>query len=188
MASRRRWDLGKISFRPPGRDSGVLVGMAENNGMGTLMAERPRWWCHVLAATFSTVFVAVPAVMLFDRRDPITIEKISITPEHARSGEIITMRWRAIVNRPGCDGVVIRRYIGILDHVIRETVGQPVVFRGKAGDRVQEFETQFNIPISLAPGEYIYEPVVKRWCNPVQHLLWPIVSYQSPVRFTVVPH
>jgi hypothetical protein len=38
------------------------------------------------------------------------------------------------------------------------------------------------------PGEYIYEPVVKRWCNPVQHIFWPVVSYTSPVRFTVVPH
>lgn len=147
--------------------------------------ERPRWWCHALAATFSAVFIAAPAIMLLDRRDPITIEAISLMPNIALAGDTLTMRWRATVHRSGCSGVVIRRYISSIDHVIRETVGMTTVFRG-AAERVEDFEIQFNVPNNLGPGPYTYEPVVSRWCNPIQRL-WPIVTYQPPVAFTVAP-
>ncbi len=97
------------------------------------------------------------------------------------------MRWRASVRRAGCHGVIIRRYIGDADHVIRETLGQSAVFRGRANGTVEEFETQFVLPLSLPPGGYTYQPIVKRWCNLLQEHLWPIVTYQPAVAFTVIP-
>jgi hypothetical protein len=66
-------------------------------------------------------------------------------------------------------------------------VGQTTVFRGTAAGAVEDFETQFNIPNNLGPGPYVYAPIVKRWCNPLQEHLWPIVTYQTPVKFTVIP-
>jgi hypothetical protein len=134
---------------------------------------------------FSAVFIAMPAIMLLDRRDPITIEAVSLTPTIARAGDTLTMRWRATVHRSGCDGIVVRRYISSVDHVVRETVGMAAVFRGQGG-KVEDFEIQFHIPNNLGPGPYTYEPVIKRWCNPLQKL-WPILTYQQPVAFTVVP-
>lgn len=139
-----------------------------------------------MAATFSAVFVVTPGYMLLDRRDPITIEAISLTPNEARAGDTLTMRWKATVHRAGCSGEVVRRYIGVLDHVIRETVSQPTVFRG-ATERTEDFEIQFNLPNNLGPGPYTYEPIVRRWCNPIQQW-WPIMRNQpDPVAFTIVP-
>lgn len=146
-----------------------------------------RLWCHTLAATFMSVFIAAPLIMIFDRRDPINIEAISLMPNRARAGDTMTMRWSATIHRAGCSGVVIRRYIGAVDKVIRETVGQPTVFRGTAGKKTEDFEIQFVVPNNLGPGPYTYEPLVKRWCNPLQQHLWPIVTHQMPVEFTVVP-
>ena len=86
-----------------------MVSTSANLEVDALM-ERPRWWCHALAATFSAVFVAAPLIMLLDRRDPINIEAISLIPNETRAGNPVTMRWRATVNIVGCDGIVVRRF------------------------------------------------------------------------------
>lgn len=123
--------------------------------------------------------------MLFDRREPIVVEAVSLTPSPAYPGDTLTMRWRAREYR-ACDGMVKRRFIGQRDLVVRETVSVPTMYIGNADGKPTEFEVQFVIPNNLGPGSYRYEPVTIRWCNELQRLLWPLISYPPPVGFSVV--
>lgn len=123
--------------------------------------------------------------MLLDRREPIIVEAVFLTPNPAYAGDTMTMRWRAMEYRP-CGGRVIRRFIGSLDKVVRETVAQDTVYRGAADGKPREFEIQFVLPNNLGPGSYTYEPITIRWCNVLQQYLWPIVTYPPPVDFSIV--
>lgn len=161
-----------------------MDGITANVEVGSLM-ERPRWWCHALAATFSAVFTLTPAIMLLDRRIPIVVEAVSLTPTQARAGDTMTMTWRAREYRK-CDGRVIRRFVGGIDKVVRETIAQATVYHGDADGKPHEFEILFNIPNNLGPGPYTYEPITIRWCNVLQQYLWPIVTHVPVVGFTVI--
>ena len=138
--------------------------------------------CHFLAAFVGICVVTPPVIMLLDRRAPIAVEEISISPNPARPGDTMTMRWLAREFRD-CGGTVIRRFIGS-DHIIRETVQLPVVFHDRADGTPKAFEVRFQLP-HLPPGEAIYQGVVLRYCNVVQKILWPIVYYAPPVKFMV---
>lgn len=140
--------------------------------------------CHLMAAIFACLVIAPPAIMLLDRRPPLIVEAVSLSPDPARPGDTMTMRWRAREFR-ACDGTVIRRFVGGLDHVIRETVSQQTMYHGDADGKSREFEVQFVLPI-LPPGPASYEPITLRWCNVFQQWLWPIETRTPAVTFTVV--
>lgn len=164
---------------------GDVGGPTADLEMAPLKVVRPRWWCHALAAAFSAVFVAAPAVMLLDRRTPIVVEAVSLLPDPARPGDTMTMRWRAREYR-ACDGMVIRRFVQNADKIIRETISQATVYHGIADGKAHEFEIQFVIPNNFGPGRYTYAPVTIRWCNVLQKYLWPIVTYTQTIDFTVI--
>lgn len=184
MADRRRWDLVQMACWTPDRGGGHVDGSSADLAVAALTPER-RWWCHAIAAACATCFVTPAAIMLFDRRDPIVVEAVFLAPSPAYPGDTLTMRWRAREYR-ACDGVVKRRFIGARDHIIREAIAVPTVYHGTADGLPRDFEVQFVIPNNLGPGSYSYEPVTIRWCNELQRLLWPLVSYPPPVGFSVV--
>lgn len=138
-------------------------------------------WCHIYAAIFS-LFVLTPIViMLFDRRQPVTLELISFEPNSVHEGDEATVTYKSVVHKDGCGGELLRT---IVDSAKKVTafVREPTIFNGrKIGNTEKEFifSKTLTIPRGLTPGPAIYVPLIDRWCNPLQRFLWPI--QQSPL-------
>lgn len=137
-------------------------------------------WCHIYAAVFSLFILTPVVIMLFDRRQPVTLELISLEPNDTHEGDEVTVTYKSIVHKDGCGGELLRTIVDSA-HKITAFVREPTVFNNRKLGVEKEFtfSKTLIIPRGLTPGPAVYVPLIDRWCNPLQRFLWPI--QQSPI-------
>lgn len=158
--------------------------------------------CNWIGASIG-IFLTPFAVMLFDRREPITLVKgamvtLDVPPseyekilamEHppaivAKPGEKVVILWLAIENK-ACDGDVERRVVEKSGKVIAfERV--PTVYHMEGNGVTKFFTKEFVLPDSISGGWSTYSTLGNRWCNPLQKYLAPLSYIGLQIPFYIV--
>jgi hypothetical protein len=152
--------------------------------------------CYILGVLLG-VAAAPFAVMLFDRREPVTLtfgpddhcyEDCSgqIIPYYVHPLQEVEIKWPLIENRK-CEGEYSRR--------IREGRTGKVHIFGRQGTAYTEatstdrrwFSRSLVIPKAVGPGPATYWTVGYRWCNFMQKYFWPIPFRSPDIQFEVLP-
>lgn len=123
--------------------------------------------------------------MLFDRA-PV-IEPISVSFEGdpwrpVYPGDKVVVLWTAKLLRPDCDGEIYQLWVDGQGHIVDTLPPDPVPARYSSdidNDRTR------TVPTILKPGprQAIFAPRAKRWCNVLQHYLWPMYDKLPEVKF-----
>lgn len=141
--------------------------------------------CHILAGLFG-LLVTLPVMLLItDSRECIQLVSGKIDPRPVVIGERVTVEWR-VKEFMSCDGVIFRR-IRDSGGTIHEFAATPTVYHNSnLTQKEQTFRQSFIMPVAL-PGDAFYEPVVKRWRNPLQKF-WPTIeTYSIPFEVDTPP-
>lgn len=139
--------------------------------------------CRFVGFALGIVVVAPILIMLFDRRQPLELMDGYIRPYDVRSGQEVRVTWVAKEYR-ACEGELHKLFIDSAK-VAHPTVTEPTVYHQTFADQ-RTFQKLMTIPRGMATGPAIYTTKIKRWCNPLQQYIWPIVSDGLQIRFNVV--
>lgn len=141
--------------------------------------------CDALAIIFGALIIFPSIYMLFSRKPVVEYYDVHIIPPEVATGDIASVAWRARELRPNCGGRVYRRFVDSTGRLV-EFAPIPTFIHDHAPGTLVDFLNSFEIPRGLAPGEAYYEPVVERWCNPLQKLFWPMVDKPIKAGFIVI--
>lgn len=140
--------------------------------------------CHVAAAAVGLCVFAF-LWLLLDRGPVLILQQNDsyVLPDPAPQGHRISIVWSAIERR-NCDGVVIPRVVDSSGRVF-EYARQPAIYHDLMQPGKRSFTKTLRLPLGMAPGPARYEPIVLRWCNPIQQLVWPLRDPPLVIAFTV---
>lgn len=139
---------------------------------------------------FLILAIGIPAAMLLDRREPITLVSGRIVPFEVRNGGKATVVWRAVEKR-ACDGEYTRVVISGLDGArqhhafgIRERTIYRATLTGFGTETT--FSRVVDFPTGMVAGPAIYTTYGVRWCNVLQQYFWPIPFKGLEIPFMVL--
>jgi hypothetical protein len=136
--------------------------------------------CLVLAV----LVITPPSIMLFDRREPVTIISGTLEPNTIRSGDPVIVTWTIKENR-SCSGDLRRVVVDSVGKV-HEFIIEPTIYH-EVLTSPRTFVKRFNMPYGMAPGAATYYGVGTRWCNVLQQFIWPMPFKSPGISFTVLP-
>lgn len=168
--------------------------------LGTRHVADARWkvkmlWYH-LQAVVTICVVTVAVGMLLFNRGPV-VEALSITFVGAPvspgglpllvAGGPARVKWVVREIIPNCDGDIYPLWVDS-EGTVFDDPPEPVPKRVQPGsDGKENFGRPRNPPTGMALGEAVFAPKAIRWCNVLQHYVWPIRDNSLPrVKFIVV--
>lgn len=129
--------------------------------------------CQVVAASIGMTVVLPLIIMAFDREAVAKFTDTKISPSEIYPGQTVTISWRGNQYR-ACNGEIRRTVIDssgrYFNYAIEPTGGGTV--RPSDARLTKEFMT----PEGMTPGRAEYIAKVWRWCNWVQHWIWPMTE------------
>lgn len=141
----------------------------------------------ITASIISMVSVTYIGTLLLDRRSVLSIESVVISPNPVRPGETISITWSGVAHR-SCDGEVIRQIVDssgrVFDYARIDTAYHDIAHRGVP----KTFTRYLQTPADMAPGPAEYRTIVRRWCNSLQRIFWPMIERGRTGHFTVAGH
>jgi hypothetical protein len=152
--------------------------------------------CYVFGIVIGLV-LAPFAVMLLDRREPITLTFAAedceaerchgqIVPYYARSEEKVSINWPVIENRV-CEGRYQRRIKEMVTGRIVIFDDLPVNYQESIDPKKPKWFSKPLVLPKLSPGPAIYWTEGNRWCNFMQKYFWPIPFRSPDIYFQVLP-
>lgn len=132
-----------------------------------------------IMATLLGVFL----ILLCDRREPLLVTDLTITPNPARAGVTAYAIFNATTKR-ACDGEVHRHVVDSGGHVFTLT-SEPSIYPSLLAGAKKQFVKAFTVPLGMAPGVAVYHSDLDRWCNLPQQLFWQFHDHYE-AEFTVV--
>lgn len=129
--------------------------------------------CQWVAISIGMILVFPVLWMLGDRRPVVEVIDPKIMPDPVVPGAPMTLTWKVIEHR-SCEGSVQR---SIVDSTGRKFTFQQdaTVYHSAAEPRQLEFYRELVAPLGLTPNSVAtYHAAVERWCNPLQHWIWPM--------------
>lgn len=138
-------------------------------------------------AVFVGACITIFFLQLLDRRSPVTLfpRLATILPNPAPPGSLISITWTVRAER-ACAGEIIPRVIDS-GGIVHEYAHIPTVYHAIMDGNPGTFTKQIQLPNVIMAGPARYEAVVIRWCNQVQHWLWPIIDPPFPIHFEISP-
>lgn len=137
---------------------------------------------RVLPPIFATL-LGVFFILLCDRREPLIVDALTITPNPVHSGTKAYVIFGAQSKRD-CDGEVRRTIVDSGGHVFVLSP-EPSIYPSLLPDDKRQFVKTFDVPFGMKPGVATYIADVYRWCNPPQHLFW---NFHNHYETTFVVH
>ena len=126
--------------------------------------------CNSIALSIGALIVFPSIALVLDRRPVLEILSIAIFPETARAGDTVSLVWSTLTKRE-CDGEVNDLIVSSIGRIYYYA---PVTTTRKEVGVKQDFAREFSIPTGISPGPAMYISHITRWCNPLQHIIWPI--------------
>jgi len=147
---------------------------------------------HIVGAVVAGL-LTIGALTLVDRvkgppQEPIVWSYAS--PRNVIAGRFIVVQYESVKHRD-CPLSHFERRLWLTQDNVRTgdyfslPIGTLVGTRGKADVGRDVEEVRILIPANVPPGEYEYQPIIKRVCIPVFGKEWD--TGQSPARITVLP-
>ncbi len=137
---------------------------------------------YLIGSVVGVMVFAIPLYMLIVPRSPVVeTTNFHMVPSVVMAGQKIEAVWTDRTLRTKCAGEVYRRFIGSDDVWVLNPVH--TVHHADVGD-VQTFHTSFTMP-NMPAGPAKFRKYIKRWCNPFQEWLWPMLEIQEAA-FSVV--
>lgn len=134
-----------------------------------------------ISAAILGVAAGLVAIAVLDRRQIVSYEVVGEYPDPVAPGGIIYTEWRAHQLRNDCDGIA-RRYLTTSDMRDWQLGDAPVANHQNEGTFVREIA----LPTFVADGPATYHVEFLRWCNSMQHFIWPIHDRSlPPIHFTI---
>lgn len=131
-----------------------------------------------ILATLIGIFL----VLLLDRREPLKVESLTITPTIVKAGSSAYVIFGATENRD-CEGIVHRSIIDSGGHVFT-LAPEPSIYPSLLSGDKKQFVKEVTIPLGVAPGPATYVSDLDRWCNWPQKLFWHFHNHYEAA-FTV---
>lgn len=152
--------------------------------------------CHVFGLLIGVGLTPL-AVMLFDRRDPVTLNfeqdehchdhcKGEIIPYYVRPMQKVEISWPVQEHR-SCQGAYTRRILEKSTGKMHVFDSLPVAYSDTISSDRKRFSKEFVIPKAISAGPAVYFTVGHRWCNVMQHMFWPMAFRSPDIPFEVLP-
>lgn len=143
-------------------------------------------YCNWVGIVLGLLVVAPIFILLFDRREPVTLHWGKFVPELLAPGGMVVIVWEATENIAGCDGDLERRITEVESGKEHTFKREPTTYHlvGPSGGR-QTFSKDFKLPDSISEGLSDYWTVGRRWCNLLQKYIWPKEFIGPKIRFMV---
>jgi len=136
----------------------------------------------LLSFLFGAAVFSWPAYQLLNR-SPAVETTIHWEPETVVPGQRSEAVWTVKVLRPGCRGLVYRKMIDSQGRIFAFSAVEAVI-HGKVGT-TDTYRSDWVIPAGMSPGPATFRRDTERWCNVLQHWLWPMQEVHK-AHFTVV--
>lgn len=157
----------------------------------TSVRKRRYWrrarWCNFIGTALGVLVMAPLLIMLFDRREPITILPGKIDPYYVKNGMTVVVTWPLIEHR-ACAGD-LRRVV--VDQggkgKIHEFAVEPTIYHQVLSPDARTFSKNMTMPYGMAPGPAIYYGIGTRWCNVLQQFIWPIPFRSPDIPICILP-
>jgi hypothetical protein len=123
--------------------------------------------------------LGVATIMICDRREPLDISSLTITPSPVRPGEASYIIFQARELR-ACEGNV-HRWVEDSSGRVFTFAPEPTIYPALLEKTSRQFVKQFTIPFGIAGGPATYHSDIQRWCNGLQWAVWRFhYSYTAP--------
>lgn len=131
--------------------------------------------CHI-APILVAAAIGFAGIELLDRGAVNMMTNYHILPPVVYPGQRASLRYTLQDFRTGCGGLVNRWIVdseGVVHYLTNDVPSRPADF---AVGKPREVSKEVPIPFGISAGRAILHAQITRWCNPLQHYLWPMTG------------
>lgn len=123
--------------------------------------------------------------MLLDREQPLSLRYLPMQPEGPiQPLQVVRVTFLARIYKNSCEGSFVRRITDSSGFTSDTKPMKMSTFDALAGNSHGKFSKEITLP-AMAPGPATYQIFTTEWCNPLQHLIWPMYHSEDIVNFII---
>jgi len=128
---------------------------------------------------FIATLFGVFLILLCDRRPPLEVNGLTISPTPVHAGAPAYAIYSAL-NKRDCEGEVRRTIIDSAQHAFT-LAPEPSIYPAILDATKRQFVKTFTVPLGSTAGPATYRADVYRWCNWPQRVFWKFHDqYETP--------